>query len=153
MPRPAKSVNVQQSAMTKEEIADRQAMEEKLKKKGRLTPPRHLSAAQKKIFKFIVDNLKEADILGKLDIPIIAQTAICIDRLQTIEEKINNKPSLLVEGKIMAAKDKYTKEFFRCCNELCLSPQSRAKMALSAYKAKEEQSDQLTDMLAELYRP
>lgn len=153
MARPAKPVSVQQAAMTKEEISERQEMEEKLKKKGRLIPPKYLSKEQKKIFKFIVDNLKEADILGKLDIPIIAQTAICIDRLQTIEEKINEDTRLLMDGKIMAAKDKYTKDFFRCCNELCLSPQARAKMALSAYKSKEEQSDPIGDLLAELNKP
>lgn len=150
MGRPAKAVTISNKNFTKEESEGRKEEEEKLKKRGRLTAPKYLSEPQKKLFKFIVDNLKEADILGKLDIPIIAQTAICIDRLQTIEEKINEDTRLLMDQKIMAAKDKYTKDFFRCCNELCLSPQARAKMALSAYKAKEEQSDQLSDMLAEL---
>ena len=38
----------------------------------------------------------------------------------------------------MSAKDKYTKSFFRCCNELCLSPQSRAKMANINLQGKED---------------
>ena len=29
----------------------------------------------------------------------------------------------------MSAKDKYTKDLYRCCSELSLSPQSRAKLA------------------------
>ena len=35
----------------------------------------------------------------------------------------------MYDKRIMSTKEKYTKDFFRCCNELCLSPQSRAKIA------------------------
>ena len=38
----------------------------------------------------------------------------------------------------MPSKEKYTKDFFRCCNELCLSPQSRAKLANLNVQAQEE---------------
>ena len=51
---------------------------------------------------------------------------------------INEDPSLIFNVKLMASKDKYTKDFFRCCNELGLSPQSRAKFAnLMAAKAED----------------
>ena len=49
--------------------------------------------------------------------------------------------------KLMATKDKYSREFFRCCNELGLSPQSRAKFA-NLMSAKAE--DPLIAALAEV---
>lgn len=89
MARPAKSVNVSVKNFTKEEMEARKRNEEKLKGGGRLRTPDYLSEDQKKIFRGIVDNLKAADILSKLDVPILAQTSICIDRLQKIEQRIN----------------------------------------------------------------
>ena len=43
----------------------------------------------------------------------------------------------------MSAKDKYNKDFFRCCNELSLSPQSRAKFGNLTLQAKEKEEDPL----------
>ena len=47
----------------------------------------------------------------------------------------------------MVLKSTYIKEFFRICNELCLSPQSRAKMSISASKMAEEKGDDLLKIL------
>lgn len=143
MARPAKNVNVQSAAMTKEQRESRQKAEQKLKSAGLPEPPAFLTDKQKDIFVGIVIGLQEADILGKLDEPILAQAAISIDRLQTIEDKINKAPQALFDKDVMSARDKYSKDFFRCCNELSLSPQSRAKMALTAYKNKQETEDPL----------
>ena len=38
----------------------------------------------------------------------------------------------------MNAKDKYSKDLYRCCNELSLSPQSRAKIANINTQSKED---------------
>ena len=53
----------------------------------------------------------------------------------------------MFEKDVMAAKDKYTKDFFRCCNELCLSPQSRAKIALANANAAKDAADPLMEVL------
>ena len=45
----------------------------------------------------------------------------------------------------MNARAKYTQDFYRGCNELGLSPQARAKMAISLSKQEE---DPLTKLLA-----
>ena len=50
----------------------------------------------------------------------------------------------------MSAKDKYTKDLYRCCNELSLSPQSRAKLANINVQAKEEEQDPLLGLLREV---
>ena len=143
MARPAKNVDVQNKHLTQEEYENRKKAEENLKSTGLPKPPDFLTDKQKEIFSGIVRGLQEADILGKLDEPILAQAAISIDRLQTIEDKINKAPQALFDKDVMSARDKYSKDFFRCCNELSLSPQSRAKMALTAYKNKQETDDPL----------
>lgn len=131
MPRPAKAVNTISKHLTNDEKEERIAIENKLKGNDELLkPPDYLTDKQKYYFEFIKEQLAEAEILGNLDIFILSQTAICVDRIAEFEKKINENRNLLVNKAFMSAKDKYSKDFFRCCNELCLSPQSRAKLSL-----------------------
>ena len=130
MARPAKPVALTSKHLTKQELSERERIEKKLRGyRVHITCPEDLTPAQKKIFRRIVKELSESDILGSLDSYLLRQTAVAIDRLQTIEKMINEDADLLFNVKLMASKDKYTKDFFRCCNELGLSPQSRAKFA------------------------
>lgn len=131
MARPTKSAKVlTECSQTKDEITERIENEEKLKgNSDAIIPPDYLNENQVYLFNYIKSQLKESQLLGNLDVYILAKCAIAIDRLQTIEEKINLKPGLLLNTQIMSAKDKYDKDFYRCCNELSLSPQSRAKLA------------------------
>lgn len=148
MPRPAKAIATKTGDLLKEETKQRTEVEKKLKgKNDKLKPPLFLSKNQKKIFKFIQNELKESGILGNLDIYIMSQTAICIDRLQSCEKRINEHPEYLLDATFMASKDKYTKDFFRCCNELSLSPQSRAKFAIANVNAKKEEKNPLLTLL------
>lgn len=149
MARPSKSVKTMSKNLTKEEMETRLETEEKLKGGAdKIFPPKHLNARQKKIFNYIVDELKASGILGNLDIYILGTCAICIDRLQVIEKIINKDIERLLDKDLMSVKDKYTKDFFRCCNELSLSPQSRAKVGNINLHAKKQQSDPLLKVLA-----
>lgn len=149
MARPCKSAKVlDKYSQTKAEIQSRIEAEEKLKGGAdKISPPKHLNARQKKIFKYIVQELEASQILGNLDIYILSQAAISIDRLQEIEKAINKDISKLFDKDVMAAKDKYTKDFFRCCNELSLSPQSRAKLGNINLQVKQQQEDPLLKVL------
>lgn len=149
MARPCKSAKVlDKYSQTKAEIQARIETEEKLKGGAdKISPPKHLNARQKKIFNYIVQELEASQILGNLDIYILAQAAIAIDRLQTIESKINRDPQALFDKDVMSVKDKYTKDFFRCCNELSLSPQSRAKLGNINLQVKQQQEDPLLKVL------
>lgn len=140
MARPCKSAKVlTEKSQTKAEIQDRIDTENKLKGgTAKLKPPKYLSANQRKIFREIVGMLNEADILSDKDVYLLSECSISINRMQDIEELINKSPESLFDSSVMSAKDKYTKIFFRCCNELCLSPQSRAKIANINLQAKEE---------------
>lgn len=139
MARPAMSANVTAKHLTNSEKSIRTETENKLKGgSDKLKPSGHLTSSQKKIFKFIVSNLKSSGILGNLDNYVLDECSICIDRMQYIEKQVNDNPELLVDSALMATKDRYTKAFFRYCNELCLSPQARAKIANINLQGKDE---------------
>ena len=126
--------------LTAAERAVRLETEESLRGKGgALTPPDYLSGNQQAVFRFIVAELDESGILGNLDVYILTAAAVAIDRLAAMEESINADPSLLSDSTYMASREKYSRDFYRCCNELCLSPQARAKLAgLRVQKEKAE---------------
>ena len=139
MGRPAKSVSVQSKHLTEEEKAARQETEKRLQgKKDKIKPLKHLTKEQKKIFTTLKAELAAADILSNLDIYILSTCAIAIDRLAFIESKMNTDHNLIADKDYLAAKDKYTKDLYRCSSELCLSPQSRAKIGKLATEAKKE---------------
>jgi P27 family predicted phage terminase small subunit len=148
MARPAKPLSEQSGAMTKAQIDARNKSEKKLRgKDDKVKPPSYLTNAQKKIFRYIVNELKEAEVLGNLDVYVLTLAAVSIDRITDIENQINRDPDLLLESKLMAAKEKYSKDFFRCCNELSLSPQARAKISIANVKAIKESRNPLMDIL------
>lgn len=148
MARPAKSVNTMSKNLTKEEIQKRLETEEKLKgASDKITPPAHLSLSQRKIFKYIVDELEASGILGNLDIYILATCSIAIDRLQAIEQAINEDFNMIFDKTLLSAKDKYTKDLFRCTNELSLSPQSRAKIGNINFEKQKDDGDPLLKLL------
>lgn len=148
MARPCKSVKSMSKNLTKEEKEARLKAENKLKGEAdKISPPKYLNENQEKIFRNIVSELEESGILGNLDVYILSTCAISLDRIQTIEKMINLNPELIYSKDLRLANDKYTKDFFRCCNELSLSPQSRAKFANINLEAKEEKEDPLLKVL------
>lgn len=148
MARPAKSVNVQTSHLTTEERRKRLETEKILKgKNDKIKPPSYLSLSQKRIFKSILNALKESDILGNIDVYILEQCAIAIDRITQIEAEINKDITLLTDTKISNTRKKYSDIFFRCCNELCLSPQARAKLSAAATEKITDKTDPLLNIL------
>lgn len=148
MARPTKSVNTMSKKLTKEEKAIRLEAEQRLRGSAdNISPPKHLNARQKKIFNYIVQELEASKILGNLDIYILGTAAIAIDRMQQIEKLINKDPEKMFDKDVIKAKAEYTKEFFRVCNELSLSPQSRAKLGNINLQAKQKSEDQLLKVL------
>lgn len=140
MGRPAKSVKVKTGAIASDDESIREDVEDKLRGEAvRPEPPEGLTDSQRKIFQFIVDGLSSGDILGKLDVFVLESTAIAIDRLRFINEMIDEKPELVLSTALQNTRAKYQADLWRGCNELCLSPQARAKLGnLAAQKAKEK---------------
>ena len=150
MGRPSKNINVISKHLTKEEKQKRQDQEEQLKGRvDNISPPNYLNNNQINLFNYIKNELEESELLSNLDIYILTSCVIAIDRLEFIESKINKNPGLIMQNQIMSAKDKYTKDFYRCCNELSLSPQSRAKIGTLKLQAKAKEKDPVLKALAE----
>ena len=85
---------------------------------------------------------------GNLYFFFLSRACVTIDQLQSFDKQSNEDPKMLLEKNFRLAKDSATKDFFRCCNELCLSPQSRAKLSIAAVHQEEEKKT-LMDILNE----
>ena len=151
MARPCKVIDSQSRHNTKEEVEKRKAAEESIKVLADKIekPPSYLNKEQKKIYKFIIDELKMTGILTNLDVYILCTCSIAVDRLKTIESIINKNAGALMNKDLMSSKDKYTKDLYRCCNELSLSPQSRAKLGNLALMNKEKSEDPVLKALSD----
>jgi len=137
MARPSKSAKVlSDKSQTKAEIDARIEFENKVGGGAdKIRPPARMTDNQKKIFRNVVKLLKSADILRNLDVEILARYAFSLDMIVRIEKDVSENPELTCDKDTISAYDKYTKIYFRCCNELSLSPQSRAKIANAAASA------------------
>ena len=144
MARPRKPIDLQSKHNSKEDIEAQKQAEEKLKgDNDKIKPPKHLTSSQKKIFKYIVTELKACGILTNLDVYILADTCINLDRMNHIDTMVNKDVSLLSDRKLMSTRKDCESAFFRCCNELSLSPQSRAKLAGLNVQAQLNEEDPL----------
>ena len=130
--RPAKPIGMAVGARTKDEIEGRDAAEKALKSGSPPRVPSSLNKNQKKICKSIIKKLEKADILCSLDEWILAKTSVAIDKLLEIDREIEENPILKYDRDVMNSRAKYTQDFYRGCNELGLSPQARAKLAIAS---------------------
>ena len=144
MARPSKSVRVKTGAIASDVEAVRQDVEDKLRGENvPPEPPADLTDGQREIFQFIVSGLVASDILGQLDVFVLESTAVAIDRLRYINGLIDADPGLVMHTGLQNARAKYQSDLWRGCNELCLSPQARAKIgSLAAQKQKKEKAAQ-----------
>lgn len=144
MARPVKSASVSSGKIGKGEKKTRQNVENTIRGEAvRPDPPEHLTDKQKEIFRFIVDGLESGKILGKLDVFVLESTAVAIDRLRTLNGMIDAEPGLLLHTATQNSRAKYQADLWRGCNELCMSPQARAKMGLLAAQSGQDTDDPL----------
>lgn len=142
MARPAKPIELQSRHNTKSDIQKRKEVQDLLKGNAAdLQHPFPLTDRQQEIFDLLVDAYRKADVLGELDSYIIAEGAVVIDRLREIEGRINENPDLMFQDSVRNTRKEYAANFFRICNELGLSPQSRAKLGSLAVKKDQEDND------------
>lgn len=148
MARPAKSASVSRRKIGKGEKETRQNVENSIRGEAvRPEPPENLTKDQKQIFKFIVDGLEAGKILGKLDVFVLESTAVAIDRLRTINRMIDEEPGLLLHTATQNSRAKFQADLWRGCNELCMSPQARAKMGLMAAQGNPDSNDPLENAM------
>lgn len=147
MGRPAKSVSVSDGKIGKEKIEQRKAVEGKLQLKKKPKAPDYVNKEIKKIFNMIVKWLVEVDIASETDVFVIENLAVCVYHLREINMMMQEDRDIYFDGSIMSARSKFAAEMQRGCQELCLSPQARAKIGSLAVANKEE-TDPLMEILA-----
>lgn len=148
MPRPAKPIELQTKHNTKSDIQKRKSIQNSLKGENAcIVPPYRLSDSQLNIFNKIRDVYDKVDLIGELDIYTLAECAVVIDRLQVLEMMINDNPDLLTDKDIMTIRKGYTQDYYRLCNELGLSPQSRAKLGSLSLQKDKQNKDKLLTLL------
>lgn len=150
MARTPKPVSMQTAHLTKEEINERLEQEQRLKCNNDkvYTPPKGMKKAVKDIYTVIVEELRHADILNNLDIELLSTTSYAIYRMKDARKHLDKHGSVIVDdnGKmfkspyVQVEKD-YQGIFHTGCLQLGLSPSSRAKLALMATQAKEEEEE------------
>lgn len=149
MARPSKSVRVKSGAIAAGEAAVRQDVEDSLRGESiPPEPPEGLTDSQREIFRFIVKGLVASDILGRMDVFVLESTAVAIDRLRQINSMVDQDSSLLVSAAVQNSRAKYQSDLWRGCNELCLSPQARAKIGSLAAQKQKESKDPLLQALS-----
>ncbi|WP_232709001.1 P27 family phage terminase small subunit [Acidaminococcus massiliensis] len=146
--RPACSVKATRHAMTKEEKAIRTSIEDAGKGlELPATPPKDMSTAEKRIYRWLYRNLQENRFLGQLDIETMKEACFIIAGLHTINVEIRNDPTKLTDRDICAARKNYFEQYLKICHELCLSPAARAKMGTLAVSAHKQEKDPLLKIL------
>lgn len=148
MPRPAKPIELQTCHNTKSDIQKRKSVQNVLKGDNAcIVPPYKLSDSQLNIFNKIRDVYDNVGLIGELDVYTLAECAVVIDRLQVLEMMINDNPDLLTDKDIMSIRKGYTQDYYRLCNELGLSPQSRAKLGSLSLQKDKQNNDKLLTLL------
>ena len=150
MARPAKSLTAQsnKTGMTKAERDHRDSVEKSLKGKAdKLKAPLTFSKERKALFDFVIEELTDSGLLGNLDIFVLEKLCISVDMLRSIDEMIDANNDHLMNSQLKTARSMYSTDFFKCCQELCLSPQSRAKLSVTSLS--KEKPKTLDDILRE----
>ena len=142
MARPAKSVDVKSGEIRNDIAQERREIENTLKgESSDVAPSFELSESQRMIFDRIKTMFDKVGLLGELDCYVLTEGAVVIDRLHQIEQHLNERPDLLFDRDICNTRKEYIQNFFRICNELSLSPQSRAKMGILASERDDRDND------------
>lgn len=146
MARPCKSVDTMAKNLTKEEYEGRKKQEERLRGgTDKIKPSKRLDIEEKKIFRFIVSELKESGILTNVDTYLIE---ICSSALKEFWESKERLKKDYTDTAALKLRKECFSEYCRCCNELSLSPQSRAKLANINMLAQQEKEDPLIKILS-----
>lgn len=158
MAKKSKPVSVATLGLSNEEIEARREAEDKLKGSDNLVyqAPSDLVQAEKEVYLFLVNELRDTEILNNLDIEILklcANAVVNIRQARVLIRKyglVYEKPdgSLQKNPAVGVTKD-YEAIFARCCRELALSPSSRANLARLTAESQTNSEDELLKILSE----
>ena len=126
----AKPIELVSGHRTKEEIQKRKEAQEKLKgDNSKIEPTQKLNENEIRIFNSIKAEMKNSGVLSNLDSYLLTQLSGAIDKLEYLDAALEKKPALIFNKDFKSSKKLYFDIFTKCCNELSMSPASRAKLA------------------------
>lgn len=146
MARQARTATATKKHLTKAEKSKRQEIENIIAEDLPTEPPADLSEPRREIYSFIVSTLNDSGIIKKLDLEVIKQACITIDRLHQIDQLIDNDG--LINSKLLTAKNQLFTQFLKVADLLMMSPQSRAK--LGAVSTRKQEKDPLIELLEDM---
>ena len=156
MAKAPKPIELQNKHLTKEEIENRKEQEERLKGANNIVykTPKNLSKEEKKIYKFLIAELKESGILCNLDITILEATCDAICRMEECKNTINKfgivlerEDGTLYRNPATTIYKDYNSIFNKCCMELGLSPSARSRLAQVNINAQQKKEDPVLSIL------
>lgn len=145
--RKAVSARVTKKHLTKDEMEKRIAVENAFIDNGEITPPTYMTKDQLAAFKFIENALREAKVLSKLDTVTITQAAVAICMLHQSNKLVARRPTMAYDKDFVGTQERLVRTYLKLCDELCLSPQSRAKLGVLVANQKKEDTDPLLSVL------
>lgn len=121
-------------------------------------PPETLSEIGKGYYLFIVKQLDKNKVLSNLDIPMVEQAADCLDKMQIVDDILNEDGmfiqardskgnEFLKEHPAVKTKMQYLNQFRFLSGQLGMSPSSRAQMAQADVEAKVEEAKPLNELM------
>jgi len=120
--------------------------------------PEYLDELAKEYYQFLVSELEVSNLLGNLDVPILEQAADCLSKMRYCDN-ILKQDGIIIEmpdryGNLqprehpaVGTKQKYLTQFRFLCNQLGLSPASRAALVGLKIQKKEKDNDPLLKVL------
>ena len=130
--------------LTKAEIAERKALEERVKgSTDKIAPPAYYKGRRDKIKKFkeIADQLLELEIIQNLDVDSLAQYVDCWFHYQEAEEALQGYiPTDRTWGSIQRNRDILVSQIRRIAGDLGLTFDSRMKLVIPKKEEEKPQS-------------
>lgn len=158
MPKASKPVSMMNKHLSKDEVEALKEAEAKVKTASDKVyeVPKDIVKSEQEIYKFIVEEMRELDLLTNLDIERIKicanaivnirQAKVLIRKHGLIYEKADG--SLQKNPAVNVLKD-YEAIYSKCEKELCLSPQSRMALSKMMAESQANQEDELIKILSE----
>lgn len=145
---------------TKEHLKRREEIEQMLKGSDDeiYAVPNYFTEEEKIYYKWLVDELKDLNILSNLDKPLLEQTANCIWIMRKCDDEIRENGIIVQkvdrygnledkENPAIKIKLNFQTKYTTLCNQLGLSPSARATIADKQIMAKQEEQDPLLQLI------
>ena len=155
MVRPRKPASLKKGkSETKQHLEAREEVEQSLKGNSDLvfSVPDQLDELGEAYYKFLVEELRDANILSNLDIPILTQTSDALSKMEQADRFISEEGLIYYkydkegnrepkEHPAVGIKQKCLTQFRALSTQLGLSPSSRASLAEMNMQKEEDEED------------